>query len=316
MRTWISVSAPIGSISSTAPRNRPLRRRAGEGEGARPHAEGHRRALRPARAHGADRRRAGAAGRRRPARASPSATSAKVASIRFICGVPMKLATKTLAGLAKIVVRRGDLLDEAVAHDGDAVGHGQRLELVVGDDHRRLGEAGQHLLDLAAHRLAQLDVEAATAARRRGSSWGRARWRAPPRRAASRPRRSGPAGGRAPSVRSQRLGDVARRAARARPPTGARSRAGRRCSRRPSAPGRARRTGTPSRCRAAPGAQVVHAPAGDDDVARRSPARARRSMRKRRGLAAARGAEQADHLARRDRRGRRPHRGEARRSAW
>ena len=82
------------------------------------------------------------------------------ASIRFICGVPMKLATNTLAGLAKISCGLRDLLDQAVAHDGDAVGHGQRLELVVGDDDRRLGEVGQHLLDLAAHGLAQLHVEA------------------------------------------------------------------------------------------------------------------------------------------------------------
>ena len=58
-------------------------------------------------------------------------------------------------------VRAGDLLDHAVAHHGDAVGHGQRLELIVGDDHRRLVEAGQQLLDLAAHGLAQLHVEPA-----------------------------------------------------------------------------------------------------------------------------------------------------------
>ena len=57
-------------------------------------------------------------------------------------------------------MRAGALLDEAVAHDGDAVGHGEGLELVVGHDHRRLVETGQHLLDLPAHLLAQLDVEA------------------------------------------------------------------------------------------------------------------------------------------------------------
>ena len=62
--------------------------------------------------------------------------------------------------LGENLVRRGDLLDPAVAHHGDAVGHGQGLELIVGDDHRGLGKPLQHLLDLAAHLLAQLDVEA------------------------------------------------------------------------------------------------------------------------------------------------------------
>ena len=46
--------------------------------------------------------------------------------------------------------------------------------------------------------------------------------------------------------------------------------------------------------------QVVHAPAGDDDVAAVACSRPA-IMRKRRGLAAARGPEQADDLACRDR---------------
>ena len=58
------------------------------------------------------------------------------------------------------LVRRGDLLDQAGAHDRDAIGHGQRLELIVGDDDGRLVQALQHLLDLAAHGLAQLHVQA------------------------------------------------------------------------------------------------------------------------------------------------------------
>ena len=72
----------------------------------------------------------------------------------------MKPATKRLAGPREDLVRARDLLDAAGAHHRDAVGHGQRLELVVGDDHGRLVEPGQHLLDLAAHGLAQLHVEA------------------------------------------------------------------------------------------------------------------------------------------------------------
>jgi len=57
-------------------------------------------------------------------------------------------------------VRRGDLLDPAGTHDRDPVGHGQRFQLIVGDDHGRLVEAFEHLLDLAAHGLAQLHVQA------------------------------------------------------------------------------------------------------------------------------------------------------------
>ena len=58
-------------------------------------------------------------------------------------------------------MRRGDLLDLALLHDRDAVGHGQRLDLVMGDDDGRLVELGEDFLDLGAHRLTQLDVEAA-----------------------------------------------------------------------------------------------------------------------------------------------------------
>ena len=48
---------------------------------------------------------------------------------------------ENIGGLGEHLVRDAHLLDQAVAHDGDAVGHGQGLELVVGDDHGRLGEA-------------------------------------------------------------------------------------------------------------------------------------------------------------------------------
>ncbi len=58
-------------------------------------------------------------------------------------------------------MRRGDLLDLAGPHHRDAVGHRQRLDLVVGDDHGRLVELVENFLDLRAHGLAQLDVEAA-----------------------------------------------------------------------------------------------------------------------------------------------------------
>jgi hypothetical protein len=64
-----------------------------------------------------------------------------------------------VVGIVVKMQRRADLLDDAVMHDDDLVGHRHRLDLVVGDiDGRRL-EALVQLLDLAAHRHAQLRVE-------------------------------------------------------------------------------------------------------------------------------------------------------------
>ena len=57
------------------------------------------------------------------------------------------------------VERRAQLLDLALAHDRDPVAHGERLFLVVG--HEDEGDAGAPLqvLELAAHLLAELEVE-------------------------------------------------------------------------------------------------------------------------------------------------------------
>jgi hypothetical protein len=56
---------------------------------------------------------------------------------------------------------RAELCDPSRRHHGDAVGHGQRLFLVVGDiDHGR-AELGLQALDLDLHVLAQLLVERA-----------------------------------------------------------------------------------------------------------------------------------------------------------
>src|SRR6266446_3796706 len=57
-------------------------------------------------------------------------------------------------------MRRSDLLDDALTHDGDAIGHGERLELVMCHDHGCLRKPRQHLLDLPAHGLAELDIQA------------------------------------------------------------------------------------------------------------------------------------------------------------
>ena len=57
------------------------------------------------------------------------------------------------------VLRRVDLLQFAVAHDGDALAERHRLHLVMGDVHGRDAETLVQLRELGAHRHAQLRVE-------------------------------------------------------------------------------------------------------------------------------------------------------------
>ena len=59
------------------------------------------------------------------------------------------------------VLGRADLLDETVAHDGDAVGEVERFFLIVG--HIKKGDAGAllYVLEFALHLLAQFEVERA-----------------------------------------------------------------------------------------------------------------------------------------------------------
>ncbi len=64
-----------------------------------------------------------------------------------------------IVGAVVEVERLADLLDDAVMHDDDLVGHGHRLDLVVGDVDGGGLEALVQLLDLGAHRDAQLGVE-------------------------------------------------------------------------------------------------------------------------------------------------------------
>ena len=56
-------------------------------------------------------------------------------------------------------MRSADLLNLARRHHGDAVGHGQRLFLVVGDEHERDAGFFLELLELHPHGLAQLEIE-------------------------------------------------------------------------------------------------------------------------------------------------------------
>ncbi len=71
----------------------------------------------------------------------------------------MKPATKRLSGRSYEFERRAHLLDDAVVHDDDLVGHRHGLDLVVGDVDGRGLEALVQLLDLGPHGDAQLGVE-------------------------------------------------------------------------------------------------------------------------------------------------------------
>ena len=183
----------------------------------------------------------------------------------FISGEPMKPATKTLAGHRRGPAG-GHLLDAPVHHH-DPVGHGHRLDLVVGDvDHRRAQPAMQ--VDRSPTASARAAWRrGSTAARRTGRPSACARWRGRSRRAVSGRPKAGPAGG--PATASSR-----RIAGRLRDPLvdlglGLAGQLQREapCSRRPSCAGRAHRTGTPLRCRG-PWAATSLTRAVDGDVAR------------------------------------------------
>ena len=83
----------------------------------------------------------------------------KFASKMFICGVPMKPATKRLAGWLKTSYGVPICWMNAVAHDDDEVAERHGLDLVVGN----VDEGGVDLLaqldDLSAHLVAELGVE-------------------------------------------------------------------------------------------------------------------------------------------------------------
>ena len=54
-----------------------------------------------------------------------------------------------------------DLLEAAGAHDRHPIGEGERLALVVRDEHGAVAEAGVQLVQLGAHLIAQAGVEVA-----------------------------------------------------------------------------------------------------------------------------------------------------------
>ncbi len=90
----------------------------------------------------------------------------------------------------------GDLLQLALAQQGDPVAERHGLGLVVGDVDGGDAQAALQAQDLGAHLATQLGVEVATAARRRGTHRRRARWPGPWPPAGAGRRRGWPACGR------------------------------------------------------------------------------------------------------------------------
>ena len=72
---------------------------------------------------------------------------------------PTKSSAKAVAGRAVDFLRCRQMLDRALVHDGDAVGHGERLVLVVRHEHRGGAEFAQQATQLDLHGLAQLAIE-------------------------------------------------------------------------------------------------------------------------------------------------------------
>ena len=125
-------------------------------------------------------------------RADPHAVRARRprASRKFIA--PTKSATKAVAGRRVDLRRRADLLDRAVVHHHDAVGHGQRLLLVVRDHDGGDAEPALQRLDLVAQAHAHARVERRQRLVEQQQRRARSRARAPARRAAAGRRRAAP----------------------------------------------------------------------------------------------------------------------------
>ena len=102
-------------------------------------------------------RRVASSGRRNPANRTLSPSS--VASTRFIAGVPMKAATKTLSGLSYRRWGAVALEHAALVDHGDPVPERHCLRLIVGDVDRRDAEARVQLREGGAHPHAKLRVE-------------------------------------------------------------------------------------------------------------------------------------------------------------
>ena len=105
---------------------------------------------------------------------------------------------------------RAHLLEPALAHHRDAVGHRERLFLVVGHEHEGDADVPLDALELDLHLPPQLERRARRAARRAAARSGRSPARARARRAGAARRRAGSAcarrsrrGGRRPASRAR-----------------------------------------------------------------------------------------------------------------
>ena len=107
---------------------------------------------RPRRTDRTQRELAEPAGHRPPGPAPCTSTSRTLAE-------PRKPATYAVSRRGVDRLRRADLLDQAVAHHGEPVGHGQRLLLVVGDVDERDADRLLERLELELQVLAQLGVQ-------------------------------------------------------------------------------------------------------------------------------------------------------------
>ena len=85
--------------------------------------------------------------------------AASSAGPRMMLLPPRKRATNSERGVLVDLLRRAELLDAAGVHDGDQVGRGHGLALVVGDVDRRVAVGVVQAADLEAHLLAQVGVE-------------------------------------------------------------------------------------------------------------------------------------------------------------
>jgi hypothetical protein len=83
----------------------------------------------------------------------------QVTGMKFMAGEPMKPATKRLAGVGIDAVGGVELLDHAVFHDGDAIGQGHGLDLVVGHVDDRGPKPLVELFDLGAHLDPQFGIQ-------------------------------------------------------------------------------------------------------------------------------------------------------------
>ncbi len=136
----------------------------------------------------------------RPSSSTPAARADASPGRRLIAGLPMNCATLTFAGLRVELGGRAELQDVAGVHHGDAVRHGHRLDLVVGDVDEGRAEALVQLGELGAHVDAQLRVEVRQRLVHRGrrrdartmARPSATRWRWPPESCAGRRSSSAP----------------------------------------------------------------------------------------------------------------------------